>query len=142
MSILRIVLTLCVLALASAGNAEEQASEKGREFSVVTNINFDFDSATFRDDSKPKLDRVATLLAEHPEVVVRIVGYTDSLGTDAYNAELSLMRAESVRDYLISRGVAPGRLHPVGRGEANPLVPDATVQGRAVNRRVEFEVVK
>ena len=138
----RTLLAIVLLASAFAGHGDEGGSAAPRDFAVVTNVTFDFNSATFREDAKPKLDRLAGLLAEHPDVNVRIVGYTDSLGTDEYNAELSLMRAESVRDYLVSRGIAPGRLHAVGRGKANPLVPDASVQGRAVNRRVEFEVIR
>ncbi|MDX1433692.1 MAG: OmpA family protein, partial [Gammaproteobacteria bacterium] len=111
------------------------------EVSIVTNINFDFDSAAIRDDAKPKLDRVIALMNETPNVVVRVVGYTDSTGPEAYNSELSLRRAESVREYMISRGIQANRVQAVGRGEANPLVPNTTAEGRAVNRRVEFEVV-
>lgn len=109
--------------------------------SIVTNINFDFNSAVVRDDAKPKLDRVIALLKESPNVRVRVVGYTDSTGPAEYNQQLSLRRAESVRDYMASHGVAASRLSVLGKGEADPLVDNATKEGRAVNRRVEFEVV-
>ena len=118
-----------------------QGCPLGAALSIVTNINFDFDSAIVRDDARPKLDRVVALLRESPHLNVRVVGYTDSTGPAAYNGELSLRRAQAVREYIVSRGIAASRVSARGRGEADPFVPNATREGRAVNRRVEFEVV-
>lgn len=110
--------------------------------SIVTNVNFDFDSSEIRDDSKAKLDAVADVFMANPDVKARIVGHTDSTGPSEYNQGLSLRRAQSVRDYLVGAGVAVTRLSVSGKGEAEPLVSNDTRDGRAVNRRVEFEVQK
>ena len=112
----------------------------GERIAIVTNINFDFDRAAVRDDVKPRLSRVIELLKEMPELDVQIVGYTDDVGSVEYNLALSLRRAESVRNYVITRGVKGARLSVAGRGKSEPLVSNATPQGRAVNRRVEFVV--
>ena len=112
----------------------------GERIAIVTNINFDFDRAVVREDVKKRLSRVIQLLKEMPEVDVQIVGYTDDIGSAEYNRALSLRRAESVRDYIVTRGVDGARLSVAGRGKTDPLVPNATREGRAVNRRVEFVV--
>lgn len=112
----------------------------GERIAIVTNINFDFDRATVRENVQERLDRVILLLKEMPEVDVEIVGYTDETGSAQYNLGLSLRRAESVHDYMVARGVADARLSVAGRGESRPLVSNSTPEGRAVNRRVEFVV--
>lgn len=114
----------------------------GEKLAIVTNVNFDFDSAKIRSDAAEKLDRVAQILADNPDVNVRIVGHTDSTGPDAYNMKLSERRAVSVRQYLAGKGVSMARMSVMGKGEAEPLVSNNTRAGRAVNRRVEFEVVE
>ena len=75
-----------------------------------------------------------------PDVDVEIVGYTDDIGTADYNLGLALRRAESVRDYMLAHGIDDRRLSVAGRGMTDPLVSNATPEGRAVNRRVEFFV--
>ncbi|GMQ76444.1 MAG: hypothetical protein BMS9Abin01_1723 [Gammaproteobacteria bacterium] len=112
----------------------------GERIAIVTNINFDFDRAVVREDVKKRLSRVIQLLKEMPEVDVQIVGYTDDIGSAEYNRVLSLRRAESVRDYIATRGIDATRLSVSGRGKTDPLVPNSTPEGRAVNRRVEFVV--
>ena len=112
----------------------------GERIAIVTNINFDFDRAAVRDDVKPRLSRVIELLKEMPDLDVQIVGYTDDIGSLQYNLALSVRRAESVRNYIVTRGVESARLSVAGRGKSDPLVSNATPQGRAVNRRVEFVV--
>lgn len=112
----------------------------GERFAIVTNINFDFDRTNVRDDVKKRLSRVIRLLKEMPGLEVEIVGYTDDVGTIEYNLDLSIRRAQSVREYIIAQGVDPGRLSVSGRGMADPFVPNSTPEGRAVNRRVEFVV--
>ncbi len=112
----------------------------GERIAIVTNINFDFDRAVVREDVKKRLARVIQLLKEMPEVDVQIVGYTDDIGSAEYNRALSLRRAESVRDYIVTRGIDATRLSVSGRGKTDPLVPNSTPEGRAVNRRVEFVV--
>ena len=112
----------------------------GERIAIVTNINFDFDRANVRGNVQSRLDRVIQLLKEMPEVDVRIVGYTDNIGSAEYNLKLSLRRAESVRNYIVARGIDDARLSVDGRGKTAPLVSNTTPEGRAVNRRVEFIV--
>jgi OOP family OmpA-OmpF porin len=71
-----------------------------------------------------------------PFATAEIDGYTDSVGTDAYNVKLSDRRAKAVFDYLTSRGVDPARLKSMGYGEANPIADNKTAEGRQQNRRV------
>ena len=73
-----------------------------------------------------------------PTMRVRIVGHTDSTGSDAINDPLSLDRAQSVRDYLVGRGVAASRIETLGRGKREPVADNASDSGRARNRRVEI----
>lgn len=88
------------------------------------------------------IDAIARALREHPEItLVRIEGHTDITGTVATNLRLSTERAVEVRDLLIERGVAAGRLKAVGLGSTQPLAPNDTSDGRLINRRVEFEIV-
>lgn len=112
----------------------------GERIAIVTNINFDFDRANVRGNVRERLDRVVRLLKEMPDVDVQIVGYTDDIGPAEYNLGLSVRRAESVRDYIMARGIDDARLSVAGRGESRPLVSNSTSEGRAVNRRVEFAV--
>lgn len=112
----------------------------GERIAIVTNINFDFDRAEVRQNVKQRLARVIQLLKEMPKVDVEIVGYTDNIGSQAYNLALALRRAESVRNYMVARGIDDARLSVAGRGKTDPLVSNATPEGRAVNRRVEFVV--
>ena len=113
----------------------------GDTLAIVTNVNFDFDSARIRGDSAQKLDRVVRILQDNPDVQVRVEGHTDSTGPEKYNMDLSFRRSESVKNYLVSKGIDGNRLSVVGYGETNPLVSNKTSAGRAVNRRVEFKVL-
>ena len=113
----------------------------GDTLAIVTNINFDFDSARIRSDSEGKLDRVVSILEANPAVRVRVEGHTDSTGPEKYNLGLSYRRAEAVKGYLTGKGIDANRLSVVGFGEAKPLVSNKTRAGRAVNRRVEFKVL-
>ena len=85
-----------------------------------------------------KLDELAAELVKHPEIKLEIRGYTDSIGSAASNLRLSQKRADSVKRYLVSRGVIVSQLRAIGFGEANPIAPNSTKQGRAKNRRIEF----
>ena len=89
------------------------------------------------------LDEVARVLIENPQIdLVRVEGHTDDRGRDAYNQELSQRRANSVRRYLIDKGVEKDRLEAVGYGESQPISENETNEGRAKNRRVEFTIVE
>jgi outer membrane protein OmpA-like peptidoglycan-associated protein len=93
--------------------------------------------------AKKSLDQVATVLINTPpERPLIVEGYTDSRGQDAYNANLSQKRADTVRTYLVTRGVAGDKITAVGRGEESPIADNETSDGRAANRRVEIIISK
>lgn len=101
-------------------------------------IFFEFDRAVIRPVSFPILDTVAQVLRDYPDINVEIQGHTDSQGNDDYNMRLSQSRAESVREYLINKGIDSRRLTARGYGETRPIDSNRTSAGRANNRRVEF----
>ena len=102
---------------------------------------YDFDKATLKPEGKATLDKVAADLAKIRLEVVIAVGNTDSVGSDAYNQALGQRRAQSVKAYLISKGVDGGRIYTESKGKSNPVATNATAEGRAKNRRTDIEVV-
>lgn len=103
---------------------------------------FDFDQATIKAGGAGKLDQLVESLKGVPIDVVIAIGHTDSRGADAYNQRLSLARAESVKGYLVSKGIPADRIRTEGRGESQPVASNDTAEGRALNRRVDIEVVQ
>jgi outer membrane protein OmpA-like peptidoglycan-associated protein len=103
-------------------------------------IFFDFNSAALKHESLPELDRAVGLMKSEPTMRVTIAGFTDSVGSAAFNQRLSEERAQSVVGYLTSHGIAANRLLAVGFGETNPVADNGTEEGRARNRHVEFQV--
>lgn len=102
---------------------------------------FDFDDYAPRLDSRGVLDAVADAIKRDPSgAAVTVLGHTDIIGTETYNLGLARRRAGSVMEALLSRGVPAGRLTAVAVGKRQPLAPNDTVEGRALNRRVEFLV--
>jgi outer membrane protein OmpA-like peptidoglycan-associated protein len=101
-------------------------------------INFDSDSDHLREESKPTLDLVATVLKEHADWKLTIEGHTDSTSTPEHNQDLSTRRAEAVRQYLGTAGIDASRLTPQGLGSTKPIAPNDNALGRAANRRVEL----
>lgn len=89
-------------------------------------------------ESYSTLDEIAHFLISNPEITVEIQGHTDSAGDDAFNLKLSQKRAESVRNYLIQKGIAPSRMVARGYGETSPIESNRTSRGRAANRRIEI----
>jgi outer membrane protein OmpA-like peptidoglycan-associated protein len=108
----------------------------------INNIFFEFDRCSLRSESYPELNRLADLLKENPRIEVEIAGYTDNVGSDTYNLELSLRRANSVVEYLASVGCERANLIPKGYGEEQPVATNQTEEGRAQNRRVEFKFLR
>jgi outer membrane protein OmpA-like peptidoglycan-associated protein len=109
---------------------------------ILDSVYFKLNKAIIETRSYPLLDNVAKVLTDHPEVAkVRVEGHTDSQGDDASNLKLSQARAEAVRDYLVKKGVDSSRLTPVGFGESKPIADNGSKEGRAQNRRVEFNLV-
>jgi outer membrane protein OmpA-like peptidoglycan-associated protein len=105
------------------------------------NVTFAFDSANLNSQFYPVLDKVAQTLVEYDKTVIEVAGHTDSVGSDAYNQQLSERRANSVATYLSSHGVPGARVVTVGAGEAHPVASNDTEDGRAQNRRVEITIV-
>lgn len=107
---------------------------------VIGGIYFDLAKTRLTPESIPRLDEAVALLTASPELRIKILGYTDKLGTHEFNMDLSQRRAEAVRTYLIDHGIAPDRLSAHGRGSDYPIANNETEQGRASNRRIEFIV--
>lgn len=116
-------------------------SEESSEF-AVENIQFENNKDTILPESYPVLQNVADTLAKHPEIkTLRIEGHTDGVGAAPYNMRLSRNRTNSVIQWLTSHGVDPKRIEAHGCGELHLIADDATAEGRATNRRVEFMIV-
>ena len=102
---------------------------------------FDFDKSVLKPAGKAKLDDLVGKVKGINLEVIIAVGHTDSVGSDAYNQKLSVRRAESVKAYLVSKGIEKNRIYTEGKGEKQPVADNKTKEGRAKNRRVEIEVV-
>lgn len=111
--------------------------------SILRNIYFDYDRASFKTHSYSDLNKLESMLRQNPEVKVEISGHTDSYGHWQYNRALSQKRAEAVKDFLTKKGIDPRRIKAVGYGESKPLATnDDEEEGRELNRRVEFKVLQ
>ncbi len=104
-------------------------------------IGFDVGRAEIKPEFKAILDDVAETLKQYPDTRIEIAGHTDNTGSAEANQRLSENRANAVRSYLASRGVAPERMYAVGYGQSRPIASNATPEGRAQNRRVEIIVI-
>jgi len=109
---------------------------------IPSDVSFDVNRADIKPQLRPVLDRFAQGLNTYPGTTVRVIGHTDSTGSDAINNPLSVNRAASTRDYLVARGVAMSRISIDGRGSREPIADNSTAQGRAMNRRVEIFVAE
>jgi OOP family OmpA-OmpF porin len=109
---------------------------------VLVGVNFAFDKSELLPESYPVLDKSVVLLNDKPDVKFEVEGYTDYVGTDTYNQELSVERAQTVKAYLVSKGIAQNRLTTVGFGKNNPIENNDTEEGRAMNRRIVFKMVR
>ncbi len=108
---------------------------------VIEGIQFDTGLATIRASSKPTLDQAAAVLSEHPSLRVLITGHTDTDGTRDRNMKLSADRAESVKAYLVIKGIDAGRVETRGAGPDEPIADNATAEGKQKNRRIEFKLL-
>ncbi|MDD3352027.1 OmpA family protein [Zoogloea sp.] len=109
---------------------------------IPSDISFDVGKANIKAEMRPILSRFAQTLKDNPATHVRIVGHTDSTGSDAINNPLSTQRATSARDFLTDRGVAETRITIAGRGAREPVADNSTDAGRARNRRIEIFVAE
>lgn len=106
----------------------------------MPDVLFGFNQATLKPEARIRLAKVAGILLAHPDLHLQTEGFTDSIGSDEYNLQLSRRRAAAVRDFLISQGVQPGSIETQGYGKADPIASNATEAGRALNRRVDLVV--
>jgi outer membrane protein OmpA-like peptidoglycan-associated protein len=113
------------------------------EIVILEKIEFDFDKATIKPVSDPLLDAVANTLKAHPEIEkLEVQGHTDNKGGPFYNQKLSDSRANAVKQALVKRGIDGKRLTSKGYGQSKPIAPNDTEEGRATNRRVQFQILK
>ena len=114
----------------------------------LNNVFFDFDKYSLRPESFVELDRVVAFLNEYPNIEIEMSAHTDSKGSDEYNMTLSDNRAKSVREYIISKGITATRIISQGYGETKPVANNSNAdgtdnpEGRQLNRRVEFKILK
>lgn len=113
-----------------------------RDVVVLKGVNFATNSARLTPESTSVLDEVVAALQKRTEIRAEVAGHTDNRGTPAANQKLSQARAESVRTYLVSKGVAADRLTARGYGQDSPIADNKTENGRATNRRVELRALK
>ncbi|KAA0990813.1 OmpA family protein [Dyadobacter aurulentus] len=108
----------------------------------LNNIFFATGKATLNRESFPELDRIAISMAENKTLAIELGGHTDNTGSAAFNLELSQNRADTVREYLIGKGIEPDRVASKGYGETVPVAKNDTPEGQQLNRRVEFKILK
>lgn len=120
---------------------------KANESIVLNNVFFDYESYDLTKDSRSELSKLFNLLSNNPSVKVEIQGHTDSKGKKSFNKKLSQNRAESVRNYLVKKGINPNRVKAVGYGENQPIAKNTNSdgsdnkEGRALNRRIELKIL-
>jgi outer membrane protein OmpA-like peptidoglycan-associated protein len=119
-----------------------QTPDNQLKLEVPSDVSFDVGRADIKPAFAPVLDRFSQTLNENPATSVRIIGHTDSTGSDAINDPLSVNRAASTRNYLSARGVSSQRVAIDGRGAREPIADNSTDAGRAKNRRVEIYVAE
>ena len=130
-------MALAQTATAYSKEAMEQALATKHHYDLY-GIHFDFDKAVIKPDSNALLDDIATTLKHFPEWRLRITGHTDSSGKPEYNEELSMNRANAIKQALADRGIDAARLETLGMGEKQPVASNDTPEGQALNRRVEL----
>ena len=107
----------------------------------LDNVHFDFDKASLRVDSYAQLTELLEYLKRHEEINAEIAGHTDNMGTDAHNLKLSQERANTIRNYLISKGIKANRLTAKGYGASQPVADNNSEEGRQLNRRTELRIL-
>lgn len=108
----------------------------------LNNIFFDFGKATLRAESYPELDRLVGIMTQNDKMQIELSGHTDNVGSDDANLKLSEERAKSVVEYIVSKGIKAERIQAKGYGETKPVASNDTEEGKQLNRRVEFTILK
>lgn len=106
----------------------------------MPDVLFDFNKYTLKPEARERLAKISGIVLAYPDLKLQIEGYTDSIGSDEYNQQLSEKRAEAVRDYLVSQSVNMNNVAAAGMGKADPVADNSTAAGRKLNRRVEMIV--
>ena len=127
--------------LQGTGVDVKRTGEGEIKLTAPENITFDTNSYVVKPQFKNTLDSVATVLKTYPDSTIIVSGHTDTTGTDAINNPLSLNRASSVASYLESQGISTSRITSRGYGSKQPVASNATLAGRAQNRRVEIAII-
>ena len=140
-------------ALIAANASQQQAAELQRQIELLQarptdrglvltlgDTLFATGKSELKSGATVNLDRITTFMTEYPKRTAAIEGFTDSLGSDEMNQSLSERRADSVKRYLVGRGVGPERLTSAGRGENSPVADNGSAEGRQQNRRVEIVI--
>ena len=125
-------------ATAGTGVGVTQTADNQLKLNIPSDISFDTGRSDIKYNLRPVLDQFAQGLSNQPNTEIRIVGHTDSTGSDSINNPLSFSRAASARDYLASRGVDSRRIQIDGRGSREPIADNGSDAGRAANRRIEI----
>lgn len=125
---------------ANGGCPEVKEEVKKRLAFAATAIQFETGKAVIKKASFKMLDEIVTILNEYPDYIMTIDGHTDNTGKAAKNLELSKQRANAVKDYFVSKGIAAGRLMAEGHGDTQPVADNKTAKGRAQNRRVDMDL--
>ena len=120
------------------GIGVSQTADNRLKLDIPSDVSFDTGRYDIKSNFAPILNRFADGLRSTPNYTVDIIGHTDSTGSDAVNNPLSMARAESTRNFLTMRGISGARIQVEGRGSHQPIADNATADGRARNRRVEF----
>jgi outer membrane protein OmpA-like peptidoglycan-associated protein len=128
---------------AALANSEAAAIKREGNLLAISlkgDLTFDTNSATVRPGLYSEIDRIANVLYQYQQTVVRIEGHTDSRGAEEYNLNLSQRRADAVKNLLSQRGLAANRVETVAFGESRPIATNDTEAGRQLNRRVEIKI--
>ena len=107
---------------------------------ILDDVLFDFDKSNIKPQAATILDRLVAFMSENKDKRANLAGYTDNIGTEAYNQALSERRVNSVKDYVVKKGIDSSRISGQGFGESKPIADNKTAEGRAKNRRVEIKV--
>lgn len=124
------------------GMRVERLPDGSLRLRLPSEVMFAYDSANISPGFAPTLRKIAGLMNRYPRTRARIIGHTDSVGSDRYNLDLSLQRADSVAAFLSAQGVNNRRLLTDGRGKQEPIASNATPEGRQMNRRVDIVILR
>ncbi|MEN8265162.1 MAG: OmpA family protein [Nitrospirota bacterium] len=125
--------------------ADSEAAAVRREGNLLAitlrgDVTFDYDSSVVRQGLYSEIGRIANVMLEYPDTLIRVEGHTDSTGSEQYNLELSARRAVAVKNLIVQKGTSPSRIETVTFGETRPIATNETEAGRQMNRRVEIKI--